>query len=43
VLSLDLADLSNNRQRPSEKLGLARTSAGRMASDHCPLAASLDF
>ncbi len=43
VLSLDLADLSNNRQRPSEKLGLARTSVGRMASDHCPLSASLDF
>jgi endonuclease/exonuclease/phosphatase family metal-dependent hydrolase len=43
VLSLALADLSDNCERTAEKLPVARTSAGRMASDHCPLAASLNF
>ncbi len=43
VLSVTLADLNNNRQSLSEKLPVARTSAGRLASDHCPLAASLIF
>ncbi|MFO0388086.1 MAG: hypothetical protein ACK50W_02425 [bacterium] len=43
VLSLALANLSDNRQRLSEKLPQARTAAGRPASDHCPLAATLNF
>jgi hypothetical protein len=43
VLSLALANLGDNRQRLSEKLPLARTAAGRPASDHCPLAAALNF
>ncbi len=43
VLSVALADLGNNRQSLSEKLPVARTAAGRPASDHCPVAASLIF
>jgi endonuclease/exonuclease/phosphatase family metal-dependent hydrolase len=43
VVSLALAELNDNRDRRVEKLSLARTPSGRLASDHCPLAVRLNF